>query len=113
MQVNVKNYEELLTGITVLEVSGESCANCLTLMPLLYNLVSKRNDCKLLHLEATEETLPLIHMFEIEAVPSILIMNDKKVFARCRGYQPEEILELWLDAKLEELKNGKNCLENN
>lgn len=105
MWLNKDNYKDYLKGITIVEVSGESCANCLTLMPILNEIVSKRNDLKLYHIEANEDTMDLIEKFEVKAIPTILILNDLKVYASCRGYQPEEILELWIDSKVEELKN--------
>jgi thioredoxin-like negative regulator of GroEL len=45
--------------------------------------------------------------WEVEKVPTILLMDDGEIFARCSGFQPEEILEIWLDAKIEERKNAK------
>ena len=107
MQLNNKNYLEALKGISVIEVSGESCANCLTLMPILNNIVSKMEEVNLHHIEAQEDTMELIQKYEVYAVPTILVMKDDKVMARCRGYQPEEILELWLESKIEEIK--KTC----
>lgn len=103
-KINVNNIEEELKGICVVEISGESCANCLSLMPVLYELCSNRDDCRLIHIEATEDTVELMNHFNIEAVPTLLIVKDGKEYARCKGYQPEEILELWLDAKINELK---------
>ena len=104
MWLNKNNYKNLLKGITVIEVSGESCANCLTLMPILNNLVGKREDCKLYHLEATVDNEDLVKMFGITSVPTILVMHDLEINASCHGYQPEEILELWLDSKIDEIK---------
>ena len=104
MQINDKNFKEVLKGISVIEVSGESCANCLTLMPILNRLIEKRSDCKLHHIEASIDTMNLIEAFDIQAVPTILVMKDDYIVARCKGFQPEEILELWLDDKIEEAK---------
>lgn len=101
------NYKEELKGICVIEFSGESCANCLSLMPVLHELVSKRDDARLVHIEVDNDTMDLVQMYEIEAVPSILITLDGETKARCKGYQPEEILELWLDAKINEIKVSK------
>lgn len=108
MWLNENNYKELLKGITVIEVSGESCANCISLMPVLNSLMKQRNDAVLHHIEASEDTVDFMEKFAVEAVPTILIMYNDEVFARCRGYQPEEILELWLDAKIDELKKKYN-----
>ena len=105
MQLTNKNYLEVLKGVSVIEVSGESCANCLTLMPILNKLINERNDCILHHIEASEDTMEIIQAVDIQAVPTILVMKDYYIVARCKGFQPEEILELWLDDKIEQAKN--------
>ena len=105
--INEKNYKEHLQGLCCVEISGESCANCLTLMPLLKELIDARNDIRLVHVEADYSTLPLMEVWEVEKVPTILLVEDGEIFARCTGYQPEEILEVWLAAKIEEQKKKK------
>ena len=104
MWLNKDNYKEYLKGISVVEVSGESCANCLTLMPILDNLISGRSDCKLYHIEASDDTMDLIYEFQVYSVPTILVMYNLEVKASVRGFQPEEILEIWLDSKIEDIK---------
>ena len=106
--MTVENYKEQLKGICCVEVSGESCANCLTLMPILKELCGNRNDVRLVHVEADYTTLALMEEWEVVKVPTILLVEDGEIFARCTGYQPEEILEIWLDAKIEERKASKN-----
>lgn len=96
-----------LTGLCCVEISGESCANCLTLMPILERLCSEREDIKLVHVEADYTTLALMEEWDVQKVPTILLVEDDEIFARCSGFQPEEILEIWLDAKIEERKNVK------
>lgn len=88
----------------MVEISGESCANCLTLMPILKELCAQRGDVKLVHIEADYSTTELMEEWEVTKVPTILLMENGEIFARCAGYQPEEILELWLDSKIEERK---------
>ena len=105
--INEKNYKEQLQGLCCVEISGESCANCLTLMPILKELTDARDDIRLVHVEADYSTLPLMEAWEVEKVPTILLVADGEIFARCTGYQPEEILEIWLDAKIEERKSTK------
>ena len=100
-----EKYAEQLKGLCCVEVSGESCANCLTLMPILEELCAARKDIRLVHIEANYDTLALMEEWEVEKVPTILLMEDGEIFARCTGFQPEEILELWLDAKIEERKS--------
>ena len=102
--MNEKDYKEHLQGLCCVEVSGESCANCLTLMPILQRLCEARGDIRLVHVEADHTTLPLMEAWEVEKVPTILLVEGGEIFARCHGYQPEEILEIWLDAKIAERK---------
>lgn len=85
----------------LLEVSGESCANCFTLLPIVNRLAAARG-IPVRHLEVTEETAAEVRAFYIERVPTLIVFKEGKEIARCTGYQPEEILEAWLDAKLEE-----------
>ena len=98
-----ENYKEELKGINVVEVSGESCANCLSLMPVLTRVMSKRNDSKLLHIEATESTRWFMDLYDVRNVPSILIIKDSKLIDKCYGFQPEEIHEVWIDMKIKKL----------
>ena len=105
--MNEKDYKEQLKGLCCVEVSGESCANCLTLMPILKTLCEARGDIRLVHVEADYTTTALMEAWDVTKVPTILLTDDGEIFARCSGYQPEEILELWLDAKIEEWKAAK------
>lgn len=105
--ITENNYKEKLEGICVIEISGESCANCLTLMPILNNIVSKRDDCRMVHIEADENTTELIKIFDVDRVPTILLTDNGEIFARATGFQPEEILEIWIDAKISEHLSSK------
>ena len=88
-------------------MSCEDCANCLTLMPILKSICDARGDIRLVHVEANYSTTALLEAWEVVKVPTILLMQDGEIFARCTGFQPEEILELWMDAKIEEKKSLK------
>jgi thioredoxin-like negative regulator of GroEL len=105
--MNEKDYKSQLKGICCVEISGESCANCLTLMPILDRLCGERDDVRLVHVEADYSTMALMEEWEVDRVPTILLTDDGEIFARCKGFQPEEILEIWLDAKLAEHKAAK------
>ena len=54
------------------------------------------------HIELTRENEESVRAYGIERVPTLILLKDGEETARCTGYQPEEILELWLDAKLQE-----------
>ncbi len=92
-------------GYAILEVSGEGCANCFSLMPVLRQIAEDMS-LPLLHLEADETRIEELKALEIDRVPTVLLLDNGEPFARCTGYQPEEILSLWIEAKLDERKNG-------
>ena len=105
--MTINDYKEQLKGLCCVEVSGEDCANCLTLMPILKSICDARGDIRLVHVEANYSTTALLEAWEVVKVPTILLMQDGEIFARCTGFQPEEILELWMGAKIEEKKSLK------
>ena len=57
---------------------------------------------KVEHLEANEQNAQRVNALGIDRVPTLIVLKDGAEAARCTGYQPEEILELWLDAKTQE-----------
>ena len=93
--------------IKVIEFSGESCANCYSLMPILHNILINYSDVELVHIEVDEEKIDIISKYQIDRVPTILILLDEKEVGRCRGYQPEEILALWLEDKIENARESR------
>ena len=95
---------EELKGLNVIEFSGESCANCFSLMPLLHRLLKDYPDVALKHVEVNETTMDIVKKFEVERVPTIIITKDGTEIARCRGFQPEEILAIWLDSKINDAR---------
>ena len=105
--LNDANYKENLKGLQVLEVSGEGCANCITLMPMLYNVVSNRTDVTLEHFELDENSKNFANEYNIDRVPTVLLLDNGKEIARVCGFQPEEVFEVWLEYKIEEYKNKK------
>lgn len=105
-----KTHQEDLKGISIVEVSGESCANCYSLLPLLVDYVKSREDVVLHHIEANMDSKNLLKNWEITAVPMILICYQNQVEARVKGYQPKEILSLWLDAKIDDVKKKYSIL---
>ena len=90
-----------MAKVSLLEVSGEGCPNCLTMMPVVSRLAPQRG-IPVEHLEADENRAARVQELRIDRVPTLIVMKDGQEIARCTGYQPEEILELWLDAKLGE-----------
>lgn len=88
-------------NIKVIEFSGESCANCYSLMPVLFEILKSYEDVELIHIEVEKDQIGIIEKYQIDRVPTILILKNEEEIGRCRGYQPEEILAIWLEDKIE------------
>lgn len=90
-------------GLNLIEISGGGCAGCEELMPAARSVAEKlglkfcRIDCGALG--------TLLSEWGVEKVPATVLSDGNKAIAKCYGYQPEEILELYIEAKLEEYQS--------
>lgn len=87
-----------LSGKCLIEIGGDSCAGCLAVMPNCVEIAS-RFGLKFVRLDV-EDDAEQVAQFAIDRIPSIILWDGGKVIATCSGYQPQEILELWVEAKL-------------
>ena len=97
--------ENLLKGLCLIEIGGDSCANCLAIMPAL-NGLAKQFGMQFVKIDI-EEHPELAAGFTIDRIPAIILAEDGVPFAQCSGYQPQEILEYWIEAKLEQYDKNK------
>ena len=92
--------------IKLIEISGDSCASCHALLPGL-NAVAKENGIALERIDI--ETSPeAVEKYNVARVPTVILWDGDREIARCTGYQPEEILSLWIEAKFEECEGDGN-----
>lgn len=82
----------------LVEVSGETCASCISMLPIVRRLAEKYH-LPLRHLEVTPATAAQAEALAVDRLPTLIVMCDGAEIARVSGYQPEEILDLWLEAK--------------
>ena len=94
-----------LSGMCIIEISGDSCARCHALIAPLNELAGQFG-YKFIRLDA-EDDGEVIQRFSIVRVPTVILAEDGREFARCTGYQPPEILEYWIESKTEEHKKSQ------
>lgn len=87
-----------LKGRCLIEIGGDSCVGCLAVMPNCKQ-VAQKFGLQFVKLDV-EEDEEQVKTFNIDRIPTIILWCDGKVIAQCHGYQPQEILELWIEAKL-------------
>lgn len=100
--MNSDNFE----GLCLIEIGGDSCANCIAVMPVLSELAAQFG-LKFVKINI-EDNPQSAAAFKIDRIPSIILADDGKPFAQCSGYQPQEILEMWIEAKLDDYKSEQN-----
>lgn len=99
---NFKQYEQYLTTKNnIVFISGSSCAACI---PTEENVkkVAKKFDLDVLKINQDEVEDDILTKLNIMNVPMIIIRRQNIELARVKGFQPEEILELYVQSKLEE-----------
>lgn len=87
-----------ISGKCLIEIGGDSCVGCLAVMPNC-NAVAEKFGLKFVKLDI-EEDAAQVKEFNVDRIPTIILWDEGKILARCAGFQPQEILELWVEAKL-------------
>lgn len=89
-----------LFGYNVILISGESCANCYNLVPTINNIMPRFKNVNFYNLEIEEKYFNFLKIMKVNTIPTILVIKDNELIGSCHGYQPDEILEIWLEDKL-------------
>ena len=89
----------------IVEISGDSCASCHAMARQAYAVAQSMGmDFERIDIESSPEA---VSKFKVERIPTVAICDGETIIAKCSGYQPEEILSLWAEAKTEEYMRGK------
>lgn len=101
--LNNENFKEVLgqSRFAVTLISGEGCANCVSMLPMVLKL-KERNDMDVYIVEVSPSNYEINEHYNIKVVPTILLTSYGEAISKITGYQPEEIFELYIEAKLEE-----------
>lgn len=89
-------------NVCLVEIGGDGCANCLAVLPEARE-IAKENGIAFRRIDIGD-TPQAVEEYGVEKIPTIALTDGGKVFAKCSGYQPREILSLWVEAKIEEYK---------
>ena len=92
-------------GVCLVEIGGSACAGCHQLMPSAREAANKAG-IPFYYFDA-EEAGELIGRWNVASVPSLFLVEGGVPFAEAHGYQPQEILEIWIEYKLQEHSDGK------
>lgn len=101
-----ENFKEILgnSEFAVILISGDGCANCVSMHPIVANLKDTYEDIDVFFVEVDEDNFDINTEYGVEVVPTILMTSYGKLIAKIKGYQPEEIFTLYVESKYEEVK---------
>ena len=88
----MKKFNELTNELTLVDFYTTWCGPCKMIAPVLEQL----KDIDVIKVDAEEER-ELSSKFSISAVPTLILIKDKKEIARTQGYHDFEELENWIN----------------
>lgn len=102
------NFRDILADkvFAVILISGEGCANCYSMHPLVASLKDTYEDIDVYFVEVDESNYDINTEYGVEVVPTVLVTSYGKLIAKIKGYQPDEIFTLYIDSKYNEVKNS-------
>ena len=104
-----ENFKEILgnSEFSVILISGDGCANCVSMHPLVANLKNVYTDIDVFFVEVDESNFDINTEYGVEVVPTVLITSYGKLVAKIKGFQPDEIFNLYVESKYLEVKNKR------
>lgn len=86
----------------LIQLNGDVCAGCAQNLPVVHRIVDERDDCEFIEIGELEQIAEVVRQYGLTHLPALVLVCDGKFIGEVHGYQPEEILTLWLDAKIKQ-----------
>lgn len=97
--MNAKRYKIVL-------LDQMSCANCYAMQNELKPICEKKGiEFQLITVSAVD--IDFIKKYDVVSYPTGLLFGDDELLGKFKGYQPNEILEIWIDTKINERGNKR------
>ena len=86
----------------LIQCNGDTCAGCAQNLPVVHRVLQMRDDCEFVEVGELEQLAVLVDRYQLTHLPALVLVSGETFIGEVHGYQPEEILALWLDAKIQE-----------
>jgi len=104
---NFTEHAEKATIPVLVDFWATWCGPCKMVDPVLKDLASKRaGQVKLVKVDI-DKSPAVARRFEVQAVPTLLVLNSGEVVARQAGAAPAHVLGPWLDTALNRSEEAK------
>ena len=86
----------------LIQLNGDVCAGCAQNLPVVRQVLANRDDCDFVEIGELEEIAKIVRRYGLTHLPALVLLGNDEFIGEVNGYQPEEILAVWLDAKIEQ-----------
>ena len=98
VKITEKEFEELTKeGKSIVDFSATWCGPCKMLEPVLESVSEEYKDDFKFYSMDVDENMDLAQKFEVEGVPTILVLENGKEINRSVGFIPKNMLKDFLD----------------
>jgi len=101
-----KVFEE--EEFTLALISGNGCANCSTMASVVHKMDTVFSNLTTHLIDVNEHNYLINKYYEVEVVPTTLFLYHGRLVSKVQGYQPEEILEIYIECKMKEVLGEKD-----
>ncbi len=104
--LNDNNFQELLANdrFAIVSVSGNGCASCVA----MYDIINKYADVAKIYFIEAQDFPKLLKYYQIEQINTTFFLNYGKIIGVVKGYQPEEIFGLYIEALQDKINKEGN-----
>lgn len=97
-----ENFKEVLANekLSIVSFSANGCASCVAMYQTLQNY---RNIAQVYTLDA-HDFPAMFDYYNLDNINSTLILNYGKILGVVKGYQPDEIFGLYMEAMIEKME---------
>ena len=86
----------------LIQLNGDVCAGCAQNLPVVRQVLANRDDCDFVEIGELEEIAKIVRRYGLTHLPALVLLGNDEFIGEVHGYQPEEILAVGLDAKIEQ-----------
>ncbi|HHX52703.1 MAG TPA: thioredoxin fold domain-containing protein [Erysipelothrix sp.] len=83
-------------------IQTDSCVSCISLEHEVLSVMDKFKEVSLSVYRTQEEAQEIVDKYQVEKLPSLLLLDNDQLLGQVTGYQPAFILEVWLENLLKE-----------
>lgn len=91
-KINASEFDEAMTGISVIDFSATWCGPCNMMAPVLEEISDELNNIKFFNVDVDQNNA-LAAKYEVVSIPALLVLKDGVKQDMLVGFKPKNILK--------------------